>query len=366
MRPLYEVPTLAPEAILALRHDVVPAPLHDTAEEVYDDKLYSLYTVSSTANLSEINVTIIAANLVQHTAGNGEKGYWVGIGINNEICEQADAIYKGWGVANDLDLGEPTEPDSEFTKDDQTYKTWYWDSGKSNAYANLGYIVVVLGTVHLHYVIDFSHITRMEANEGADAILWNHVSIQSIKQKYLFGINLCDPQGNPLPDELLAHYINAAIQWWQNTLDIIIEETPFENEQHDYIRNDYMNWGFLETLHKPVKEIKRLQLMYGTQPSLEIPLDWIQLNKLTGQVTLFPQAGSASSLIIGNTGLLYGFQSQWQYAPSLWRIDYVAGIDEEDKTFPLDLLEEGISKRAAMGILNVWGEIYHQLLLLTA
>ena len=60
---------------------------------------------------------------------------------------------------------------------------------------------------------------------------------------------------------------------------------------------------------------------------------------------------------IGNTGLLYGFHGAWQFAPQLWSVDYVAGVDENDKTFPTALLQEAIYKRAACGILNVWGDL---------
>ena len=189
-----------------------------------------------------------------------------------------------------------------------------------------------------------------------EAVSWNAVSVDAIKNNYLFGINLADSNGNPLPEELFIHYLNAAVDYVQNLLDIIICDTDF-TERHDYIRNDYRNWGFIQLAHNPVKEVKRVTLMYGQQRAVEIPLDWVQLNKLTGQITLFPSAGSANSLIIGQTGLLFGFQSQWDWAPMLWEVEYTAGIDENDPAIPFALLKETIFKRASMGILNVWGDL---------
>ena len=41
----------------------------------------------------------------------------------------------------------------------------------------------------------------------------------------------------------------------------------------------------------------------------------------------------------------------------LWEVDYVAGIDEKDSSMPMSLLQEAINKRAATGILNVWGDL---------
>lgn len=186
---------------------------------------------------------------------------------------------------------------------------------------------------------------------------WSDLSIEAVKNHYLFGIDLSDQEGNPLPDSLFAHYIDSAVDWLQNLLDIQISEVVMTAEQHDYIRNDYQNWGYIQLHKNPVKRITGLRMMYGNRPSVEIPLDWIKLDKLTGQIHLFPSTGSAGSLIIGNTGLLYGFHGAWAFAPQLWAVDYVAGVDESDNTLPIQLLQEAIYKRASCGILNVWGDL---------
>lgn len=366
MRPLFQAPVLSPEAFLALKKDVVPANLHDVAGEVYDDRLYSLYTVSSAFQDNDCAVSIIAQGLVEHTAGNGERGYWVGIGINKELVDEASECYVGWGSWDEKrDASLIAEPDGLQAVGNDAYNTFYWNSGNAAKHEYKGYVVFVIlldnGTdepseVHIHYNVDFTRINMTESVSN-EAIRWDGVSVAKLRTNYLFGIPLTDPNGNPLPDSLLIHYINAATDWFQMILDIVIEETEFEHEKHDYIRNDYQNWGWIQCLHKPVKEVRAVRLMYGNRPSIEIPHDWIQLNKLTGQITLFPQSGSANSLIIGQTGLLYGFQSQWAYAPYLWEVDYVAGIDENDPTMPIELLQEAINKRAAMGIMAVWGDL---------
>ena len=335
----------------------IPANLHDTADEVYDDKLYSLYTVSNTIIDNNIRTSIVASNLVEHTAGNGVKGYWVGIGITADLIE-GSKTYAGWGTLPDEELltMEPTAPDGEQFVGDKKYYTYYFNAASALSHDNTGSVVIDKDGVHYHYLIDFSLVTMCTAPEKLDEMAWNQVSVQAIRDKYLFGINLADSNGNPLPESLLIHYINAAVDYVQNLLDIIISPTDF-TERHDYIREDYRNWGFIQLDHNPVREVKSLSLMYGNRPSVQIPLDWVQLDKLTGQITLFPSAGSAGSLIIGQTGFLFGFQSQWDYAPMLWEVEYEAGIDENDPTMPLELLKETIFKRASMGILNVWGDL---------
>lgn len=358
MKPLNK--TYSTDDAILERSDVIPAPLHDTSDSVYGDTLYTLYTTSTTTDDANVFVDIIASDLVQHVGANGVKGYWVGIGINANILENS-IVYAGWGAPGAEELGDPVEPDAIEERDDKQYWTYYFNAETATKHANQAYILVVRDENHdnerISYTLDFSRITRKEPIEPLDPILWTPITVTSIKDKYLFGIDLSDPNGNPLPDSLFVHYLNSAVDYLQSLLDITISETEFNAERHDYIRNDYQNWGFIQLDHNPVKYVTGIQLMYGSRPSVEIPLDWVQLDKLTGQITLFPSAGSANSLIIGQTGMLFGFQSQWDYAPMLWEVSYVAGIDENDPSMPLELLQEAIYKRAAQGILNVWGDL---------
>ena len=331
---------------------VIPANLHDNANEVYDDKLYSLYTVSTSILDNIIKVSIIAGDLVEHTADNGVKGFWVGIGIPSTLID-GSTVYLGW----ERDNLNQSEPDSSQLKDDKLYYTYYFNAKSAELHNNLAYIIVEKEGIRYYYELDFSRIEMRQPADPLEQIRWGELAISTIKNNYLFGINLTDPKGNPLPDSLFIHYLNSAVDYLENLLDITIVPKDFIDERHDYIQNDYRNWGFIQLQHNPVRTVTELVLMYGGQKSINIPLDWIQLNKLTGQITLFPSAGSANSLIIGQTGLLFGFQSQWSYAPMLWSVTYNAGIDENDPSIPLDLIKECIFKRACCGILNVWGDL---------
>lgn len=378
MRPLFDNPSAK-----VYRLDIMAGKIHDYANEVYNDILYQMYTIRAYLGVSVVNVDLIATDLVCHTNKVGEKGYWFSLGINEEILEGA-TIYQGYGAVNGFTLPSPTKPidwetdegkeednlvslwakvedknleliaDNDVVNETTNYGIFYIDVQKAKANNDRAYVIVEKDGVHIHYEISVSNVSLKQKEETLEPMRWNMVSVHEVKNNYLFGIDLSDTNGNPLPDSLFVHYLNSATQYIQNLLDIVIEETPFK-EKHDYIRNDYQNWGFIQLSHNPVKEVKGIRLMYGHRPSIEIPLDWVQLDKLSGQITLFPQSGSANSLIIGQTGMLFGFQSQWDYAPMLWEVDYVAGIDENDPNMPLDLLQEAINKRASMGILNVWG-----------
>lgn len=351
MRPLNALSSTTP---LSQNTDVIPAELQDYSGQVYNNELYSHYTVSVSSNAAETNVQIIAQNLISHQGVSGLTGYWVGVGINKSILDKG-TVYKGFGDPVDTDLGAPIAI-PEFISGN--YGCYYFDVKDPKNTNKKAYIVVIdEHGRHHHYNIDLELVTTVAKEIEVEPIAWSQISIEELKNDYLFGIDLSDAEGNPLPDSLFAHYLNAAIEYFQNLLDITISELEMLGERHDYIRNDYQNWGYMQLSHNPVKEVKGVRLMYGNRPSVDIPLDWVQLNKLTGQITLFPAAGSASSLIIGQTGMLFGFQSYWDYAPELWEVDYVAGIDPNDKSMPLSLLKEAIFKRASCGALSVYGDL---------
>lgn len=337
---------------------IVPAPLNDTSGTVYGGILYTQNTLRSAARGHEINVELIISDLVKHTAGNGVDGYWCGIGISDQVFTENAVVYTGFGEPREENLADPVSTDRTFEQDGVTYHTFYWNAQTArDKHDNRGYVLIVDGDVHYHVNVDFSHITMKEAVEPPTPMLWDKMSVNGVVNHYLFGINLTDANGNPLPESLLAHYINAAVEYFETALDITISETPVAMERHDYLRSDYNNWGYMKLMHCPVKHIDGIRLTYGNRITMTIPPEWIQLDKLTGTVTLFPAGGDLSSLVIGNTGLMYGIAGRWAHAPQLWEVDYVAGMDENDPTLPVSLLEEGISKRAAMGILNVWGDL---------
>ena len=98
-----------------------------------------------------------------------------------------------------------------------------------------------------------------------------NLNIDELINTYLFGIELVDPKGNPFPKSLIVSYINSAVAYAESLFDIILTPTEVKGEYHDYERNDYLNWGYLQLWKKPVREITAMRLMYGTRPSFEIP-----------------------------------------------------------------------------------------------
>lgn len=175
--------------------------------------------------------------------------------------------------------------------------------------------------------------------------------VQDMLDAYLFGLDLSDSQGNPFPDSLFLNHLNSAVAYIERELNVIIGEKEFE-EYHDYYASDYMNWGFLKCNYVPVLEVSELNLTYGTSDGMSIPKDWIKVDEVSGNLRLFPSSGSASSLVLSNSGTLLGLTGRWSHAPGMWRLKYKAGFKE----VPADL-KECVYKIACCNTLNVWGDL---------
>ena len=142
-----EIPEKPPVEVKPPKLGVIPANLHDVTESVVNDALYTLYTVAAEVIGTEIKVSIIASDLVKHVAGNGAKGYWVGIGIHSSMIDGAN-VYVGWGSPVDEELIETTEPDGEQSIGTEVYKTFYFDAASAVNHEYTAYIVVDRDGIH--------------------------------------------------------------------------------------------------------------------------------------------------------------------------------------------------------------------------
>ncbi len=188
--------------------------------------------------------------------------------------------------------------------------------------------------------------------------------IKEMQNRVIFGIPLNDTQGNPFPDDLLQSYLDSAIAWAEQTLNIVIQPRA-EEEHHDYIQSDYMNWNFIKTWKKPIMEVESIEMWYGDNRMFQIPKDWIKVDHLSGVLQIFPMSGSAGGMIINAAGgawvpLIHG---RLGYAPKMWKIKYEAGMKDPEEVQITrhntihPTLKDLIYRRAAMGIMGVWGDL---------
>lgn len=188
-------------------------------------------------------------------------------------------------------------------------------------------------------------------------------NINEIRERVLFGIPLFDSDGNPFPDSLLQSYLDSAISWAEQTLNVAIQPREIE-EWHDFLRSDYVNWGFLRLHKKPVIEIESLELYYGDRPMLTIPKNWIKLDHVSGFVQIFPTGGTSGGMIIDRSGaLVLPIMNGLNHVPQMWKVKYKAGMTEPKnmqaptRTDIHPNLIEVIYKKASIGIVGVYGEL---------
>lgn len=175
------------------------------------------------------------------------------------------------------------------------------------------------------------------------------IDARFVKENYLWGMEILNSQGEPLPNTILENIIAAAQDRVERTLNIVIEPREFI-EFHDYYACDYVNWVYIDLYHRPVIEVKKVELVFGDQSVVTIDPSWIKVSEGKGQMQLFPVWGKMGAMIITGSGIwLPILFRQWQYAPKLWRITYTAGFTEVPSS-----LKEIIAKEACITLAEMF------------
>lgn len=176
-----------------------------------------------------------------------------------------------------------------------------------------------------------------------------------LKETYLFRIPISFEQ-DTLSDDSLQFYINSAISRSEILLDIVIRKETITNETYDYRLEEWLSgYGYFQLHRRPIIDVKKIQLNIITS-TIDIPKEWIQFKKKNAQVNLIPYYGVLASANISNQILMFfPLLASTNYVPQIVRISYEAGYEANDE-IP-DLLATLIAQNAAIGVLNVLGEI---------
>jgi hypothetical protein len=198
-----------------------------------------------------------------------------------------------------------------------------------------------------------SSLSDAQQGEGDPAL--DVISVEELKQNFLFGVDLTDDFGNSFPDSMFQFYIKGAVSWIERKLDIplrplVINSPP---EKHDFIRQDYRKWVWLQLLNYPVISVEEIKLVLPTnQEVITYDPSWISVDKAAGVVQIVPGSGQ---LLLGSSGawlpLLYGWID---FVPEVFHVKYTSGF--EKGKIP-DELKELVGKMAAMGPLNIAGDL---------
>lgn len=184
------------------------------------------------------------------------------------------------------------------------------------------------------------------------------ISPSEILERYFFGISICTANGERLPNETILQKIRAAQTFLSNYLQIkfgkeIVKENP------DFIRQEWMGWGFLGTQY-PVNNVFQLEGYLNTIKQITYPSDWVSVHSpneqklLHRQIHLVPAGTNTpmnNSVVYAGISPHLGFMGMYNI-PNYWTICYCSGFDE----IPEDLADT-IGKIASMQLFAILGDI---------
>lgn len=209
-----------------------------------------------------------------------------------------------------------------------------------------------------------------DAQPGALHPALSVISIEELKEVYLFGVDLTKDDGQPFPDSLFAFYIINAVDWLEKKLDIPILPRVYPDERHDYYREDYDRYLWMKLNRSPVIAINEVKIVLpGEQVVQVFERDWIHVQRHDGQLQMVPGTGTAGTILLGASGawlpLIYGSN---RFIPDAFRVAYEAGFglpsscdgvtvrDPDYDVFPRVIVEL-VGKIASFGPFNIAGDL---------
>lgn len=184
------------------------------------------------------------------------------------------------------------------------------------------------------------------------------ITVKQLKERYLFGIDLTDRQGNEIPSEVFQHQINSAVSYLEHALDVVISPVSIEGEQYDYRAVDYANFNFIQLKKRPVIDVTIIKAQFPNRSDLvTYPKQWYVVENESAQIQLSPVEGSFSGLIVTQGGsyvpLIYGTRDYW---PHLFSITYKAGFCDDQ--IPV-IINEMIGLQAAIKMFEMLGDLLY-------
>lgn len=186
------------------------------------------------------------------------------------------------------------------------------------------------------------------------------ITIDFLREVYLFGVRLTDDSGKPFPDSMFEHYIKAATNWLERHLDVCLSVKTIVGEKHDYYLKDYRRWAWMMVGKKPIRSVAEVRFEYPINDSaFTFPADWITFNRdrqvASSRVQIIPKSGALSEILITKGGnLLPMLEGLNSYVPDALVIDYEAGLGPDEIS---DDMKHLIGMYAAIGPLNIAGDL---------
>jgi hypothetical protein len=201
----------------------------------------------------------------------------------------------------------------------------------------------------------FNSLTGAESTQGPPTLGVSNpalgvISVAQLKTNFLFGVDLTNDAGEPFPDSLMQFYIESAVQYLQDRLDITLFPTVITDERHDYKRRQFENFMYVQTHQIPVMSVEKVELVFpGGNKIVEFSGNALMVDKSAGTIEIFPTVGTYAASFYSGPNSFYGAHD---YLPQFMRIHYTAGFSK----VPADLVEM-VGMLASMGPFNIAGDL---------
>lgn len=186
------------------------------------------------------------------------------------------------------------------------------------------------------------------------------MSPTELLELYFFGVPLCTIDGRTLSNEVIKQKIIDAQNNIESTFSIKL--LPYiVDEEKDFIRKDFEDWGYLKTTFQIVQPYDLKGFINDVQ-QIQYPIEWQSVNNKNDGRTYF-----RNIYIVPNTGGTTG-QGNFVYSgisphlgwfgaqkiPNYWRIKYRSGYDDPNKVSDL---YDVVGKIAAIPLLAMLGDV---------
>jgi len=199
----------------------------------------------------------------------------------------------------------------------------------------------------------YSTITSAET-EGESALL---ITVDELKELYLFGADLTRDDGTPFPDRMLRHYIEAGADWLSKELDISLVPETVTDEVHDHFARDYARWGYFQLQRYPVIAVDTVKFKYPSmQSEVIINPKWVVNTEkgAHGVIQIVPGQGGIADVLLIPGALMPLWSGRTGRVPGIWHFSYRAGF--ETGHCPPDI-KHVIGMWASIGVLNIAGDL---------
>jgi hypothetical protein len=199
-----------------------------------------------------------------------------------------------------------------------------------------------------------SSLSDPQQGEGNAAL--DILSVDQLKTRYLFGLDLTNDANEEYPDDIFENGIISAVDWLEHKLDIPILLKVVEDERHDYSREDYAKYMWLNLDHYPVIDVEEVRMVLpGEQEVANFDSDWFQIQRDSGQLQIVPGQGATTSILLGAAGpWLPYIYSGARFIPNVFRVKYTAGFASGN--VPRAIVDL-IGKIASFAPLNIAGDL---------